>query len=785
MNLVAPPRTTTSFLPLTGKASIEDAVTIVIKTFERPLCVTRLVASIRERFKRIKIHIADDSHQMLLSDVSSILDENVFYHKIDEDSGLAAGRNFLVNQVLTDYVLVLDDDFVFTSETDLDTPLRVLMYTDRTLVGGCVSAGSLSYDIYKDNTELHVKPDLKCAADISEYPDRIVRPVYGGLTVGQTHNFNHCFETTAVDNFFMANRKALGFVQWDGFLKMGEHEDFFLRAKGILKVGICMNLRVLNDPLSCTPQTENGGYKSKRSRVFSYWTEMFRKHGLSDMYTLAGHYQMQCNDTDADGGTHLMTPDKSFANCRVKILEQKFPLWWGNEIETPSEFFALDKIHSMVYQKKVKIAVLVMATGKYLVYVRELVESGRRYFLQHHEVTFYVFTDGKFIAPDVVVIPQEQLGWPYDTMNRLKIYYENRNAYASADFVYTCDSDALFVGPIGDEILSEMVGTYTSWFFQRPRTTYTYDANPMSTAYISNWEGTGYFAGGFFGGYNAEFVQLCKEVASNIDRDLAMDPPYIALWHDESHLNKYFLLHPPTKRLTPDYMYPEPPVDKSLLQNMPWIWLTHDGGIRYPPKTLNLGTRKEHESMRDDGGVLVVQEKDTKPKPKRCLKAYSCQVNANRGVFCYTVMKWPWLYSYYDAIAICRASGMRLPGWHDLFQGAYHSDFTTCTSCAWTTMSPTPLADKKTSEVKFIARSTLCAGDAPTIKNCSIDEVEGPYCPTCEWYPHKELHGWAAACAKNICNRGYTIDTEDGCKGMITSDDVVQQGYLHNYGGWV
>jgi histo-blood group ABO system transferase len=54
----------------------------------------------------------------------------------------------------------------------------------------------------------------------------------------------------------------------------------------------------------------------------------------------------------------------------------------------------------------VKIAVLVMATGKYLVYVRELVESGRRYFLPHHEVTFYVFTDGKFIAPDVVVIPQ-------------------------------------------------------------------------------------------------------------------------------------------------------------------------------------------------------------------------------------------------------------------------------------------------------------------------------------------------------------------------------------------
>lgn len=101
-------------------------------------------------------------------------------------------------------------------------------------------------------------------------------------------------------------------------------------------------------------------------------------------------------------------------------------------------------------------------------------------------------------------------------------------------------------------------------------------------------------------------------------------------------------------------------------------------------------------------------------------------------------------------------------------------------------MNPDPLGDKKLSEVKFIGRGKLCASDAPStvsfscllfsiiltiqkntgIKNCSIDNAEGPYCPNCEWYPHKELHGWAAACAKNVCNRGYTVDTEDGCKCM-------------------
>lgn len=54
-----------------------------------------------------------------------------------------------------------------------------------------------------------------------------------------------------------------------------------------------------------------------------------------------------------------------------------------------------------------KIAMLVMATGKYLVYVRELVESARRFVLTDHEVVFYVFTDGQINNMNgVEVIPQ-------------------------------------------------------------------------------------------------------------------------------------------------------------------------------------------------------------------------------------------------------------------------------------------------------------------------------------------------------------------------------------------
>lgn len=70
--------------------------------------------------------------------------------------------------------------------------------------------------------------------------------------------------------------------------------------------------------------------------------------------------------------------------------------------------------------------------------------------------------------------------------------------------------------------------------------------------YIHPWEGTGYYAGGFFGGLYENFVAACKQTAEAIETDLANYAPYIALWHDESHMNRYFIDHPPSVRLTPN-----------------------------------------------------------------------------------------------------------------------------------------------------------------------------------------------------------------------------------------
>jgi hypothetical protein len=74
------------------------------------------------------------------------------------------------------------------------------------------------------------------------------------------------------------------------------------------------------------------------------------------------------------------------------------------------------------------------------------------------------------------------------------------------------------------------------------------------------------FQGCLFGGFTSDFIELCTECRKNIDIDLKKQ--IIAIWHDESHMNKYFSLNPPM-HFHPGYSYPESlnlPYEKIIFQ---------------------------------------------------------------------------------------------------------------------------------------------------------------------------------------------------------------------------
>jgi histo-blood group ABO system transferase len=132
--------------------------------------------------------------------------------------------------------------------------------------------------------------------------------------------------------------------------------------------------------------------------------------------------------------------------------------------------------------------------------------------------------------------------WPSSTLHRFKFFNECEELISNYDYSFYIDADSLFVGQINPEdILSNIIGTLHPYLGNGEGTP---ERNPNSTAYITNGESNQYFCGGFFGGISSEFLNLSRTIESNINKDLKNG--IIAIWHDESHLNRYFLNNTPT-----------------------------------------------------------------------------------------------------------------------------------------------------------------------------------------------------------------------------------------------
>lgn len=210
------------------------------------------------------------------------------------------------------------------------------------------------------------------------------------------------------------------------------------------------------------------------------------------------------------------------------------------------------------------IGLCVMATGKYSQYAERMIASARTYFCNDHDVTFFVFTDQKInIDKDIVRVEQKRLGWPYDTLFRFKVYYDNKHLFKKMDYLFAVDADMLFVDHVGSEILSDRVATLHPGYVGKKG---PYEKKRHTMARVKKHEEKNYYCGGFYGGRKKEFLRLCNYTTKNIKIDLKND--FIAVWHDESHINRFFIDRPPTKVLSPSYCYPESwdlPYPKKLL----------------------------------------------------------------------------------------------------------------------------------------------------------------------------------------------------------------------------
>ncbi|MEI9909719.1 MAG: hypothetical protein WDO71_08595 [Bacteroidota bacterium] len=110
-----------------------------------------------------------------------------------------------------------------------------------------------------------------------------------------------------------------------------------------------------------------------------------------------------------------------------------------------------------------------------------------------------------------------------------------------------------------DELLPDatkdegLVVALHSGYYKADSRHFSYEKNKKSTAFLE--KGSYYFQGCFSGGTRDAYLKMSHELKKNIQTDLDNDY-FIAVWWDESHLNKYMIdKHP--RILSPAFCYPE------------------------------------------------------------------------------------------------------------------------------------------------------------------------------------------------------------------------------------
>lgn len=194
-------------------------LTLLIKTFERPYAVKRLVKSIKRHYPVVKIVVIDDSRKPLT--ISGVKMVHLPY-----DSGASVGRNTALEQIMTKYFLLLDDDFVFSRRQNLGALVEQMeRYPNIDILGGRV----IDLPLYIVHNFQDMPLNNKSLAESK------LGTVYGENTIVK--------KTT---NFFIAKTNSVKKVKWNETLKTEEHSEFFNRAYGVLTTAYRPTMLILH-----------------------------------------------------------------------------------------------------------------------------------------------------------------------------------------------------------------------------------------------------------------------------------------------------------------------------------------------------------------------------------------------------------------------------------------------------------------------------------------------------------------------------------------------------------
>ncbi|XP_078512625.1 histo-blood group ABO system transferase-like [Lissotriton helveticus] len=214
-------------------------------------------------------------------------------------------------------------------------------------------------------------------------------------------------------------------------------------------------------------------------------------------------------------------------------------------------------------RKNYTIGLTVFALGSYWKLLKRFLESADKFFMVGHKVIYYVYTDLlEKVECTTTQTDRKCKVYKMSTIDsKIRVFMKRmemlqlhiKTKVIDVQYLVCADVDLVFHDEVGVEILGDLVATLHPDFYKYPRGGLTFERRESSQAYIPKTEGDFYYQANFFAGTPQEIYRLTKTCDQAIKTDDLKG--IIAVFHDESHFNKYLLHHKPTKILSPEYVW--------------------------------------------------------------------------------------------------------------------------------------------------------------------------------------------------------------------------------------
>jgi len=239
---------------------------------------------------------------------------------------------------------------------------------------------------------------------------------------------------------------------------------------------------------------------------------------------------------------------------------------------------------------KYKFCLLSIATDRYLEYWQSMIKSaGLHVDLQSLQVL--LFTDKpedisseihELLKGSLVTRKISHEPWPMPTLKRFEYIVDNSEAIEAANVLYV-DADMLVQDDINFDYLLEILEQnelafvehpgyfrpngieFYSFYIRNPVRLLkdlvlrfrkgalgSWETNKDSSAYVERKNRKVYFCGGLWLGTTDAILQMAQQLSNEINKDLKGNK--VAIFHDESHLNRYAIDKNPAK-LSPRYCF--------------------------------------------------------------------------------------------------------------------------------------------------------------------------------------------------------------------------------------